>query len=733
MRTVEKQAPMREICAAHGAHGRGNGYCRAAAGVAAAWAFALILMLATIAAFAPSKALADDEVDVNTGTVYISISEDGKFVTSDGEIPAVQMSNVAIDLEEVSKIDLDDYGLGQYKYDADGDGKYDVTLLHLFLYTLDNYYSGKTEQLVVEGAPKSAYMKYGFWGHDENLIYYFDGEYPLYESKEAGVGATCDAIPLHDGDFADVVMFENWDFYQDPNAGFRFFVDANGKATNYYTAKVGEPLEIQISLAGRGENYSTVYNPLVGCNIMYGKTLNSMSADFTVSGSGGKAQLEFDEPGVYYVWADGGKGSLPTTQGSYVSSPTCARIVVGGEAPIIVSDKMPRAAVAQEYSFNFEATGSGTMRYSIVSGTIPSWFMLDPYTGKLRGKATQAGSYTFTLKVENGVGNGAKKEFTLVVGDKWSRLYGDDRYETMQKIVDEGFAEDSANTVIVASGSNFPDALAASSLAGLKKAPILLTDPNSLSNEAASEIGRLGASHAIVVGGEAAVSGKVAAQLSALPGIKDVSRLSGEMRADTAVEIYKSAEGSWGNTAIVSTGQKYADALAISSYAYGNATPIFLTNWQNKLDDASIDAIRSGGFENVLIVGGTDVVNDSVKTQLGRYKFSYLRLSGSTRCETAVKIAEWTTGGMDTAAFQPASKLSLNGTGIATAWNFPDALAGASLCGKNGSAILLVSDDNTSAIDYLAKSRYSTTFGYVFGGSSAVSDATYSYLIEKAG
>ena len=47
------------------------------------------------------------------------------------------------------------------------------------------------------------------------------------------------------------------------------------------------------------------------------------------------------------------------------------------------------------------------------------------------------------------------------------------------------------STAIIASGSNFPDALAAATLAGDQSAPILLTAPDSLSPEVASRLSSL--------------------------------------------------------------------------------------------------------------------------------------------------------------------------------------------------------------------------------------------------
>lgn len=68
------------------------------------------------------------------------------------------------------------------------------------------------------------------------------------------------------------------------------------------------------------------------------------------------------------------------------------------------------------------------------------------------------------------------------------RIDGSTCYQTMSGLVDLMGAE-KKGVVIVASATNYPDALAASSLAGCyDPAPILLTDPKNLTDEVASQI-----------------------------------------------------------------------------------------------------------------------------------------------------------------------------------------------------------------------------------------------------
>lgn len=83
-------------------------------------------------------------------------------------------------------------------------------------------------------------------------------------------------------------------------------------------------------------------------------------------------------------------------------------------------------------------------------------------------------------------------------------------------------------TAVLASETNYPDALAASSLAGDRNAPILLTDPKSLSEETKARLKRINPQILFIVGGEAAVFSKVGKNVEELLGEScTVIRLAG--------------------------------------------------------------------------------------------------------------------------------------------------------------------------------------------------------------
>ena len=103
-------------------------------------------------------------------------------------------------------------------------------------------------------------------------------------------------------------------------------------------------------------------------------------------------------------------------------------------------------------------------------------------------------------------------------------------------------------------------------------------------------------------------------------------------------------ENEWGRTALVVTGGSgsdgFADALSISSYAYSSKSPIFLSDVNFGLSFEQLEALSSGKFDTILIVGGQHAVPDSVMNQIRcSSKAVVSRISGSTRYETSVVFA----------------------------------------------------------------------------------------------
>ncbi|MEU4016336.1 cell wall-binding repeat-containing protein [Microbacterium sp. NPDC028030] len=89
------------------------------------------------------------------------------------------------------------------------------------------------------------------------------------------------------------------------------------------------------------------------------------------------------------------------------------------------------------------------------------------------------------------------------------RLSGDSRYDTAVDISRRTFTTPRVPVVYIASGQNFADALAGAAAAGALGGPVLLTEPNTISDATIAEIERLDPVRVVVLGGPAVVSDAV--------------------------------------------------------------------------------------------------------------------------------------------------------------------------------------------------------------------------------
>lgn len=293
-------------------------------------------------------------------------------------------------------------------------------------------------------------------------------------------------------------------------------------------------------------------------------------------------------------------------------------------------------------------------------------------------------------------------DYHFTIYNEIKRYAGADRYKTAVEISKEGWT--SAGTVVLATGTNFPDALAGGPLAYQEDAPILLTQGNSLNAATKTEIERLGASKVIILGKEGAVSAGVSNELKKM-GLS-IDRIGGSDRFDTAAQIAKRLKS---DKAVLANGRNFPDALSIAPYASRNGIPILLTD---KDDLPSVTKQALTGKKSTIIAGGTGVVSDKVKSQLPEPT----RYGGKDRYDTGRNIISNLAMGQTTGI-------------VATGLNYPDALAGSVLAAKKNAPILLVPGDSIpSSIQGLLKNY--DTFS-IIGSSGAVSYEIEDTLLRK--
>ena len=320
------------------------------------------------------------------------------------------------------------------------------------------------------------------------------------------------------------------------------------------------------------------------------------------------------------------------------------------------------------------------------------------------------------------------------------RTSGVDRYATSAATATLAYPS-GTNSVVLVSGANHADGLSAAALAGAVGGPVLLTAPGDMMGSTGNAIGTLDAGVAgkmsvHIVGGTNAVS---AAQETYLKGLGyTVSRTSGADRYATAAAVadkvatlttFGTTPYNSRRTAILVTGNDFADGLAAGGIAHNKKMPILLTDG-NTLS-AETKAVLDNAVYNirrVIIVGGTAAVSEAVATEVAAIKntvnIQVTRVSGANRYATAVEVAKFYTKATDLDG--------LNQTGVteivlASGENFADALSGSSYAGAaNTRAMVLTAGSALSSETntYLSSLDLNVTALRVLGGTSAVSAAT---------
>ena len=314
----------------------------------------------------------------------------------------------------------------------------------------------------------------------------------------------------------------------------------------------------------------------------------------------------------------------------------------------------------------------------------------------------------------------AKAVWKLPASSIVKRLWGENRHGTMKAILDEGF-KTTGGTVVVATFNGYKDALSISGFAGLDKAATVLTTSNSLTSEAEASLRRLKPKKVYIVGGTVAISESVESSIAYVTGVTPI-RIFGHTAPDTSAEVALAGKGRWNDgIAIIATSGGYKDALSVAPIAYAKKYPILLAANGKYLTDREIEVMKSIGIKQVIIVGGEAAVSDYVVSQIRNNGMSLkTRLYGKNGVETSAAIANW---GLK-------NGMSANKAGIASSQNYPDALAGAALCGYNKSVLLLADDRALTNASFLSNYKWSIDRAYVFGGTSVVGAITWNALIN---
>ncbi|MDH6180305.1 putative cell wall-binding protein [Microbacteriaceae bacterium SG_E_30_P1] len=203
--------------------------------------------------------------------------------------------------------------------------------------------------------------------------------------------------------------------------------------------------------------------------------------------------------------------------------------------------------------------------------------------------------------------------YTQLAGlaDSIERVAGATRYEVSREIAERSFSATGVETAYVATGANFPDALAGGGAAGITGAPVILVNGSATTLDAATAtlLDELGVEEIKVLGGPNSVSAGVFEDLG---DIAPTVRLSGADRFTAAIAINEDAFAGGANTVFLATGSNFPDALAGSAWAAKQPAPLYVVR-PNCVPQAVLNSISSLAPTNIVLLGGPATLTPAVE------------------------------------------------------------------------------------------------------------------------
>lgn len=334
------------------------------------------------------------------------------------------------------------------------------------------------------------------------------------------------------------------------------------------------------------------------------------------------------------------------------------------------------------------------------------------------------------------------------------RISGPNRVLTSVALSQSSFEE--AETVVLAPAQVYPEALLAAPLATLMEAPVLLAwddqtdDQDVLDDAVAEEIGRLGATNAVIVGRPERLDEALEEQLQEKAGMdaENIHRLSApdryalaEMIAEEILAYHgwdqQPADAERENTSllpfpraaagdqphpvnpVLALGEHeipdrgWPDALAASVLAARHVSPVLLTR-VDELPPRTREVLQRDGIDAVRLIGGPAAISESIEQEIRDMGHETTRYFGENRYQTSLAVAD--------AVLEDGA--SSQRVFVATGLNYPDALAAGSVVAREGNALILAYGESTdtglAVYDWLRQHAEGIERVTAVGGTAAI-------------
>ena len=313
-----------------------------------------------------------------------------------------------------------------------------------------------------------------------------------------------------------------------------------------------------------------------------------------------------------------------------------------------------------------------------------------------------AGDYTLVFEGIGDYEGEVETSFSISMASvDWAILAGQDSID-LSKTVSRGCTESgSGGQLVFIVGEGSEDyALACLGAAGLNDSVILVTAQDELSDETRTQLNRTDANAVVLVGTSDDVSDEVNSELNSFNNVGlSVSRVAAEDLADAAATIYErfADEGLGADgVAYVVASDNPTLAAAVGSEAYENARPIFFCGSDGQLDGSTRSALKTGGFESVVVLSDSADAVAAVEEQVDNESIAFESIVGSA-AEASAQVAGEQVAGLDLEE----GSLELV-VGSAVEEGAGDAALAAMYAARNG-ACLLLAETEEEASDAMAE------------------------------
>lgn len=292
-----------------------------------------------------------------------------------------------------------------------------------------------------------------------------------------------------------------------------------------------------------------------------------------------------------------------------------------------------------------------------------------------------------------------------------------DRYATAAKVATTNWTN--TNDVVLVCGEGYADAVSSSALAKQLNAPILLTEPKSLNENAKAALNTLKPTNIYVIGGTASISQSVRDSLKASK--YNLIELGGKDRYETNVKVAEKLInlGVKADNVMLVGGEGFSDALSVAPVAAAKGQ-ILLLGSNDKTSMSSILTFVKNNSSKVTVVGTSYVINNDMYGQLGAVS----RINGGAdRFETNLNVLN---------SFKDDLKMDRLFVANASGDGYADALVASALAGKTASPLVLVDSETSSAtknaLAYIKGHATKATDLNVIGGKGVVTENTVSAI-----